>query len=469
METIIAKIIVCSGVLLGLYYVFLSKEKTLVFNRFYLIFSLVFSVCVPFFTIERPQPEGKTEIIFAQETTEQFIVNQPNTEQTYDFSALILLIYFAVATLFLAKLVYSLIKIKTLKGQKTIYKSRKVFLLEKDLAPFSFWNTIYVSGKDFSNEEINHNIFLHEETHIRQKHSLDLLFTELLKIVFWFNPFIYFYKKAIINNHEFLADEGVIEQNKNIKTYQELILNEILKQHNPELVHPFNFNNTKNRFIMMTKQNSKFGKAKRFMAIPVFAIATFAFAEKVYGNNVSNTPKLSQKNKTVSNTNNNESDENTDKNPITINEEIKNDTISPKKAVEPKIAEVKSSSSKEKTVTDIAIAPLQIKNQIPAEFPGGANALRKSIAEGFDISFFENKTGTISTAIIISVDENGKTTDVKANGDDAAFNNEAVRTVKLATNNKTWKPATENGKPAKSVFKLPLKMQFETATSTKTQ
>lgn len=606
METVITKTIICSGVLLGLYYLFLAKEKTLIFNRFYLIFSLVFSICIPFLTIERPQPEEKTEIIFAQETTEQVIINQPDKEQIFDLSQLILLIYLAVATLFLAKFVYSLIKIKTLKGQKTIYKSRKVFLLKKDLAPFSFWNTIYVSRKDFMNEEINHNIFLHEEIHIRQKHSVDVLLTELLKIIFWFNPFIYFYKKAIISNHEFLADEGVIQQNKNIKTYQELILNEILKQQNPALVDPFNFNNTKNRFIMMTKQNSKFGKAKRFLAIPVFAIATFAFAEKVYGsenpenrifksdnltfsknpvqefldmsekykdiiqarkferfqNEVPTAEKkkfmelfnqidikdrnkipfwihydeivkqlptskqllqfqdskynISINNKNVDNTvlknykntdffsvyvlkiqpqhenygkyaygvvlytNEFAKKHNAEKKmqiSFTMNQQelkssLKSDTIRPQKTLEAKVTDVKSEKNNEKTVTDVAVATAvldQGQEKTPAEFPGGMNDFRRSVGETFNHVPFENKIGTVSTIILISIDENGKTTDVKTSGDDATFNSEAARTVRLVTNNKTWKPATENGKPVKSVFKLPLKIQFANPVPAKTQ
>ena len=601
MENIITKIIICSGSLLGLYYLFLAKEKTFVFNRFYLIFSLIFSMCIPFFTIETiPIENEKPEIIFEQAISQQVITNNIEKQQIWDFSTIIVSIYSLAAFIFLIKFVYSLIKIKNLKGKNILHNKRKIVLLQKDHAPFSFWNTIYVSEKHFINNEIGNQIFLHEEIPIRQKHTIDLLFAEILKIVLWFNPFIYLYKKVIISNHEFLADEGVIKQNKNIKTYQELILNEILKQQNPALVHSFNFNNTKKRFIMMTKQNSKFGKAKRFMAIPVFAIATFAFAEKVYGSeNVISakkqqsftfqdspyveyqkilqkysqyldkkdypgflsalTPqdknslyelylripeeqtydlevvvkeskgkfnrkkitdevikkyldaqkyimiidgkkvensKLSTYNKadfaTFVEMNSNPKDglkqnrsvifmtnkyhENYLKKKLITtmirfngnsNSSVINDTII-QKTIKALAKEVKSSASKEKTVTDVAVATaFSDQEKTPAEFPGGMDNFRRSIGENFNHLPFESKGGTVSASVMISIDENGNTTDVKANGDNVTFNNEAIRTVKIVTNNKVWKPATENGKAVKSVFKLPLKMAFADKTPAK--
>jgi beta-lactamase regulating signal transducer with metallopeptidase domain len=89
-------------------------------------------------------------------------------------------------------------------------------------------NTIYISKDYFKDGNIENSIFLHEEIHVKQKHTADVLFTEILKILLWFNPFIYFYKRAMVTNHEFIADEQVIYNNKNIKSYQELILKKFL-------------------------------------------------------------------------------------------------------------------------------------------------------------------------------------------------------------------------------------------------
>jgi beta-lactamase regulating signal transducer with metallopeptidase domain len=119
-------------------------------------------------------------------------------------------------------------KIKSLKGNKIIYRNRAVKVLENNMPPFSFMNTIYISKDYFKDGNIENSIFLHEEIHVKQKHTADVLFTEILKILLWFNPFIYFYKRAMVTNHEFIADEQVIYNNKNIKSYQELILKKFL-------------------------------------------------------------------------------------------------------------------------------------------------------------------------------------------------------------------------------------------------
>ena len=63
METIILKIILCSGIVLGLYYLFLAKEKTFTFNRFYLLLGLVFSYSIPFVTIQTQQIDDKKPVI----------------------------------------------------------------------------------------------------------------------------------------------------------------------------------------------------------------------------------------------------------------------------------------------------------------------------------------------------------------------------------------------------------------------
>ena len=602
METIITKIIICSGVLLGLYYLFLAKEKTLVFNRFYLIFSLIFSVAIPFFTIQAPEiKQEKAPIIFEEAPVETVLVSQETPIQSVDYSQILLYLYGIITAILLVKLIVSFIKIKKLKGRKMVYKSRSLVLVEKYVAPFSFWKTIYISEKSFAEGKIDDQIFLHEEIHIRQKHSLDLLLVEVVKAILWFNPFVYLYKNAIVSNHEFLADEEVITKNKNIKNYQELILKEVLKQQNLSLTHQFNFNNTKKRFIMMTKQNSKFAKAKRFLAIPVFALAALAFAEKVYGNDtikntlsentiVENTTDaenpnayseyikimqkyyrfIDEKDYRGFNRNLSQSDKaelfklynemsyfqqdlvpvafkertwKIPKKPITDeiiekyqdekkyliridgirikNADLRNydkknlatflelhtdpkrnleqdyviiffteenykkrynqkyissiirfnentkpailDTIVPKKAKEAKVIKTEVTKEQVKPTSDLPVLPSQEQKsteKTPAEFPDGIDNFRRSIGENFNHARFEKKSGIISTSVMISIDENGNTTNVTATGDDAAFNEESVRTIKFVTNNKTWKPATENGKPVKSVFKLPLKMAF---------
>jgi len=468
METIVLKIIICSGILLGCYYLFLAKEKTFIFNRFFLIFALVFSYVVPFITIQTQKTAPTEKILFQQENVQTVSYSQIATPQEgFDYTSLILPIYLLISGAVLCHLLFSIYKIKNLKGSKIVYQNRRIKILEDDTPPFSFMDTIYISKDYFKDGNIEDSIFLHEEIHVKQKHTADVLLLEILKILSWFNPFIYFYKKAMITNHEFIADEEVIHKNKNIKNYQELILKEILKQQDLNLIHQFNFNNTKKRFIMMTSKNSKFAKAKNYLTIPAFTALTLIFAEKAYANNM---PETESKN-----SNSLQSADNTTKTYHTqqdidfkvqqerLPNELKKDTTPKKTKVTAKLQEIKNTND-DHTVTDLAIAPPPppSENFVQAEFPGGNNELRKQFGNAFNASVLgKNEKSNMKTDIYISVDENGKTTNIKADGKIAAFNNEAVRTMKEVVSNKTWKPATDDGKPIATVFRLPIAFNFQ--------
>lgn len=191
----------------------------------------------------------------------------------------------------------------------------------------------------------------------------------------------------MVNNHEFIADESVISKNKNIKTYQELILQEILKQQDLPLIHQFNFNNTKKRFIMMNNKNSKFAKVKNYLAVPVFAVLAIVFAEKTYAKETSEDPDLNifqEKNISLATNSNSEKFVNNEEIGVGFNgigyNDIKKDTISPRKNINTKVSEVKTMSEKPdpKTIQDISTAVEGVAaDLVPAEYPGGVNELRK--------------------------------------------------------------------------------------------
>ncbi|OBW43222.1 BlaR1 peptidase M56 [Chryseobacterium sp. MOF25P] len=472
MATIVLKIILCSGILLGLYHVFLVKEKTFTFNRFYLIAALLFSLCIPFATIETKEVAKEIPATVFVESIEQPVEAQIVTQQeSFDYTPILLIIYCSIAAFLLFKIVYSVLKIKKLKGIKIKYQNRTVLLLKQNLAPFSFWNTIYLSETYFKDSKIEDSVFLHEEIHIKQKHSVDILFVEVLKAVFWINPFIYFYKKAMVDNHEFIADESVISKNKNIKSYQELILQEILKQQNLPLIHQFNFNNTKKRFIMMNNENSKFAKVKNYLAVPVFAVLAIVFAEKTYAKDTTDNPDLNifqEKNTPLMTNSNSEKFVKNKEIGIGFNgvayNEIKKDTISPRKNINAKVSEVKTMSEKpdSKMIQDISTAMEGVAaNLVPAEYPGGVNKLRNLIQTSFNSAVMTGNEGLVKSTITFVVGQNGMVRDIKISGENEKINNEIYRVTKLANDNVTWKPATKDGEPVAYQYKIPIAMNFE--------
>lgn len=451
METVIFKIILCSSLLIAIYYLFLQKEKMFRFNRFYILFALIFSYMIPFVKINLPAiSEKKNQLIFEEITTQQ--LNQ-KTNQASDFTwmNLILIIYIFVSMVLIIKSLMSIREIMKLKGNDIIYQGQKVKLIENDLPPFSFWNKIYLSKKHFEGQ-IDNRILLHEKTHLIQKHSLDLILIEILQAISWFNPAIYFYNKAIKDNHEFLADEVIIKKEFNIKDYQNLILAEVINSQNLSLINQFNFNNTKKRFIMMTTKKSKLEKFKKLFAVSAFAGFSILFVQKVYASET----KLEVKAEIPE---------------ITTNEYLKLDTVPQKKSVQSNV------KIKDRKKVPVPPTPRVMKeNELPippppppasnitaAQFPEGINTLRNNFSQIFDSSKFGDnpkEKGVVKTNIYIKIDEKGKTTDVKAEGPNTNFNTEAVRAMKAATENVTWKPATEEGKEAATVFQFPITIEF---------
>ena len=211
-------------VLLAVYYLFLEKEKIHIFNRFYLLFSLVFSMVIPFITIEVIQ-----EIAQPTVNPENIQILQGNAvilEET-NYLAIGLWSLYAVVTLVLAlRFISNIIKISSkMKSNTSIaYRNAKLILIPEKSLPHTFLNTIFINEKEYNNRQIEAELYTHELTHVTQKHTLDILFIELLKTVFWFNPIFIFYKKAIQLNHEFLADEKVVTSYNNVPFYQSLLL-----------------------------------------------------------------------------------------------------------------------------------------------------------------------------------------------------------------------------------------------------
>ena len=153
---------------------------------------------------------------------------------------------------------------------------------EKYGLPFSFFNIVFINPKFHTQDDLP-EILAHENVHIRENHWFDLLFIELLTVIFWFNPFIWFFERSIKQNHEYLADKGVLAQGHNAGRYQALLINQLMGMQIIGITNNLNFALNKNRFKMMTKtRTSRIGGVKFAWALPVVALLLFAFAEPAY-------------------------------------------------------------------------------------------------------------------------------------------------------------------------------------------
>lgn len=131
-------------------------------------------------------------------------------------------------------------------------------VIDKDIVPFSWMNNIVISKRDI--DEDGREILIHEISHIKKRHSFDLLFADAMIIFQWFNPASYLLKRSLQQVHEYSADESVLEAGVDARSYQLLLIKKAVGQRLYSMANSFNHSKLKNRIAMMLKQKSKLHK-----------------------------------------------------------------------------------------------------------------------------------------------------------------------------------------------------------------
>lgn len=287
----ILKSTACLAILYVFYNAFLEKESIHRLKRFYLLGALLFSLIVPALVLtEYVEAEPVKQISYPTEQAVQQpedIINVPTAFETdvLDIAPLLWSIYFIGLFLFSIKFLRNLIQIFFRIRKNPKHKLARItqVLLKEKITPHTFMSYIFLNKSKFERNQIPKEVLLHEETHAKQKHSLDVLFVELLQVIFWVNPLIYLSKKAIKLNHEFLADQSVLENNIDQTSYKNTLLSYLSpdseKKYQP-LSNAINYSSIKKRFKIMKKQTSKTGIVLRStVLIPLLAILLFGFSE----------------------------------------------------------------------------------------------------------------------------------------------------------------------------------------------
>ena len=216
----------CLALLLAFYHFILEKEKMHKFNRFYLLGSVLFSFLVPLLTITIPTTPKVIEVVHSFSQTSSLEDLAPVIiEEDFNYTLLFIGVYLLISSVFLIRFGKNLFKIilKIRLNDTIKHKNALLVLVDDEILPHTFWRHIFINKEQYKQGEIEKELFTHELTHVTQKHTLDVLLIEVLQIIFWVNPLFNFLKKAIQLNHEFLADETVINQHKNTFHYQYLL------------------------------------------------------------------------------------------------------------------------------------------------------------------------------------------------------------------------------------------------------
>lgn len=400
-----------SGILLfilfAVYKLWLENEKMFRFNRIYLLGSLIFSFIIPLnlFAV-KSLFSNETNAIQLEEIiikTSNKVLNEVNTQQIiiYTLSIIYATVVLLLSIRFILNLYSFYKKIKTSKSQIT--NNEKIILIKEPILPHSFFNSIFINENDYKNNKLPAELLAHEKAHIQQKHTLDILFIEVLQILFWFNPLLILYKRAIKLNHEFLADEAVIIQLDSVSHYQNLLLKMASNQSQIALASAINFQITKKRLLMMTKQESRLRTLLKTSAVGfVFATLFFAF----------NTATIAQGNNR------------------------------------------KAENEPQKFLTD------STQDTTQPEYPGGMTEFYKFVGKNFKIPQEATKN-KVSGKVLINffVEKDGSLSEYKiANDLGYGLGDEVIRVLKLSPK---WKPGTLNNEPARVMYTLPITVQAQ--------
>ena len=250
-------IVLSSGIFLLCYLLFLRKEKYYQLNRFYLLFTLMFSSLLPFLRFRLP----------VQATSVSYVVNRTTVTEPSSIHVGWIIYLLGVALFFLL-FVLNLVKVlrQVVGKQHVEINCLRVINQPGQKVPFSFFRYVVLDSSSFNENELD-LVLRHEAAHARQRHTLDLLFVEVIGVVCWFNPFVWAYKSVLKSLHEYAADAAVLHSEVSQSDYFDLILKQIRKQNRMVPVHSFSAWAIKSRLRMMVEIRSEQCRWLRYLFV----------------------------------------------------------------------------------------------------------------------------------------------------------------------------------------------------------
>ncbi|MDR2954669.1 MAG: M56 family metallopeptidase [Prevotella sp.] len=440
MDTIILyfiKVSISVALFYGLYMFLLRKDTFFRIRRFYFLFAMIFSLVFPLLTIEIPtqidqEAEAPVYVYWLSQidTIGGIQAAEQETRTSIDIWDIILICSIAITIIMAVRFIIqlcSIVKLRISNETEKVSSYKIINVKDKSVSPFSFFRWIFICLMKYNPKELN-EIIEHEQVHVRQYHSIDVIMAEIMCILLWWNPFMWLFRNEIKINLEYLADQGVLKAGYDTKEYQYILLQGSEKRTEIPLINNFNVSQLKKRITMMNKKRTSIGKASIYlMAIPV-GIAL------LLGNAVQATPDLSN----------------------LFGEEVK--------ITDYNIAE-----------TDILIEnavleglqdgkPLTKAEQMPS-YPGGDAEMNKFIAENLRYPVTAQEAGIQGRVTVrFVVKKTGEITDVTVvRGVDKTLDAEAKRVIKAMPK---WTPGKQNGQNVDVYFMVPMVFKIKEGNNT---
>lgn len=457
------------------YRLLLHRDTFFTGKRFTLLLGLIFAMTYPLLNVSEWMPAFRP----VQNLTQNFSVLLPEIMVTasgykaYTTLELLSYAYLLVSAVLLCRVLFQFTKLFLLskRNPSMEVEGQKIICLPKGSAPFSFFSLVFIQPEDHSEADLL-EILHHERTHVRQAHTFDVLFAEIVCTLFWINPFAWLLKYDLRENLEFLADKDVVHAGFDPKSYQYHLLRLSYQQSPIRMGNNFNVSQLQNRIKMMNKKRtSQAGWGKYLLTLPLFAALLLV--------------SYACKNKTEKDTNAKISAESVATRPSDtaavqapppppplkstikfvppkVEKSLKTTVkftapvIIKEKITSEAIANVTKTPDATIVVTDVVVDSSKVARTVDnmPVFPGDVPALIKFISENLHYPASSAESGIEGRVIVqFVVTKNGDIANPKVlRGLDAACDSEALRVVKAMPK---WKPGTNKGVPVDVYFTLP--------------
>ena len=256
----------CLGIFSMTYYLFLRKQTFFLFNRIYLLVGLIGSFLFPFLQFSYTVIINSPTTSLNESSNE--VITEASATSVYTIWLFILVIYLTGLMFIVTRNINSYIKLYRIKKEGKCTKTNGYVLVESEKAgiAFSTLNYIFINSNKLQVKE-KEIIIKHELKHIKQKHWIDLICGECALILQWFNPIIWLYIHWIKENHEYLADQAVLEAGESSTIYRAVLINQQFQKPLFSFTNTFSYPNHLNRLNMMKKEKTKSWKKIRVLTI----------------------------------------------------------------------------------------------------------------------------------------------------------------------------------------------------------
>jgi beta-lactamase regulating signal transducer with metallopeptidase domain len=284
------KVIICSALLTGYYFIALRNKFFHQWNRFYLLITVLLSLIIPLFQFtifQKPEEKNETHWLQYISTGDEFFVGLTSqNNNVIDPSLWPLYAYSFVVIVLLLSLAFSLYKLWTIVRKHPPQKIQNIKFISSDIkgTPFSFFQYIFWNPAIDINTKTGQQVFKHELVHIKEGHTIDKLMMQVVLTFFWCNPFFWLIRYELKMIHEFIADKKATGQ-QDVSQLATMILQTAYPKHFNHIINPFFHTSIKRRLVMLTKKKNRgFNYTTRILALPLIIILITAFVVEVKEN-----------------------------------------------------------------------------------------------------------------------------------------------------------------------------------------